>query len=80
MEVRLFNPSLKDFSHTYDIDGVKQTFTIPAYGYAAIPKEVATKLANRLADYLIGKHGVKVNYEADKQSWLLEIWKLSEQN
>jgi hypothetical protein len=66
----LFNPSLESFEFIYD----KKVYTIPAFGIETFPKYLADRIANRLADTIIGQRGVMENHTLDKEKILKEIY------
>jgi hypothetical protein len=68
--VSLFNPSLEAFEFTYD----NKVYIFPAYGIETYPKWLADRMANSLADTIIGKRGVIKNHSLDKEELLKEIY------
>jgi hypothetical protein len=66
----LFNPSLESFTFTYD----QKEYILPAYGVEVFPKYLADRLAESLADNIIGKRGVIKNHSLDKEELLKEIF------
>lgn len=68
--VKLFNPSLDDFTFTYG----KEQHSLAAYGVESFPKYLAEKMAHRLADTIISKRGVRENHQLDKEKLLKEIF------
>lgn len=66
----LFNPSLDSFTLTYD----KQSYTLPAYGIDTFPKWLADRIANGLAEQIIGNHGIIKNHALDRFNLLKEIY------
>ena len=68
--VNLFNPSLESFTFIYD----KKEYILPAYGIESYPKYLADRLAESLADTIIGKRGVIKNHSLDKEELLKEIF------
>ena len=68
--VSLFNCSLDSFDFTYD----NKVYTLPAYGIETYPKYLADRLAESLADFIIGKRGIIKNHQLDKEELLKEIY------
>lgn len=66
----LFNPSLEPFTFIY----AKEVYIFPSYSIRTYPKYLADKMASALADWIIGKRGVKKNYSLDKEELLKEIY------
>ncbi len=66
----LFNPSLESFTFIYD----KKEYVLPAYGIESYPRYLADRLAESLADNIIGKRGVIKNHSLDKEELLKEIF------
>ena len=72
----LLNPDLKDFEYTYaDEDNIQHTDKINALELKRLPKYLADHVAQKLAEYLVYKHGIKTNYEDEKKEILKEIYK-----
>ena len=56
----------------------KEVYTLHAMSYDSFPKYIADKIAPLLADKIIGKMGVKENYELDKAKLLDKIYMRNE--
>jgi hypothetical protein len=67
----LYNPDRETFTFTYD--GGKEVYTLYPMSYDEFPAYIARKIANALADKIIGKDGVKNNYTQDKEELLKRI-------
>lgn len=68
----LFNPDMETFIFSYD--GGKEIYTLYPMSHETFPTYIADKIAPQLADRIIGKTGVKQNYELDKQELLKRIY------
>lgn len=66
----LFNPALEEFKFTYD--GTE--YAIAGYDFVTHPTYLADKMANKLADWILSKWGIKQNYELDKKELLEKIY------
>lgn len=66
----IFNPSLEEFRYTYE--GTE--YVLAPYGIETYPKYLADRMANRLADEIISKQGVRKNHQLDKDELLKQIY------
>jgi hypothetical protein len=66
----LFNPSLEIFTFIYD----KEEYSLIPYGIERFPKYLADKMAPAMADWILGKRGIKKNYTLEKEELLKEIY------
>jgi len=66
----IFNPSLELFTLSFD----KDSYVLPAYGIETFPKWIADRMAQSLADTIIGQRGVMKNHQLDKEELLREIY------
>jgi hypothetical protein len=74
-ETYIFNPDLRDFSFSLsDDDNIVHEYTLLAQEITTLPKYIADHGANKLADYILGKRGIKQNYELDKNNLMKEIY------
>ena len=71
----LFNPDVKDFIFKCaDEDNTPHEYTLRAQEITTLPKWIAGKGANDLANMLVWKWGIKTNYEDEKKAVLKEIY------
>lgn len=75
MKKHIFNPLLKDFVTTYDIneDGIPVTFIARAQEITSFEPIVADHVASHLADEVLNQRGVRTNPVDDKEAILKEI-------
>ena len=75
MSKHIFNPLLKDFVTTYDIneDGHPVTFVARAQEITAFDPIVADHIASHLADEVLNQRSVRTNPVDDKEEILKEI-------
>lgn len=69
---RLQNPSLEEFVFSYN--GGREKYVLAAYDIKTFPKYIADLMASGLADKIIGKRGIRQNYQQDKEDLLKEIF------
>ncbi len=67
----LYNPDRETFTYSYD--GGKAIYTLYPMSYDDFPAYIARKIANALAEKIIGKEGVKKNFSLDKEELLKRI-------
>lgn len=70
--ITLFNPDREPFIFSYN--GGREVYTLYAMSYDEFPKYIALKMASKLAEKMIGKLGVKENFELDKKKLLERIF------
>lgn len=72
--MRLYNPSLSDFSYShFNDDNIETVYTLRAMEITDLPDPIALFMMKHLIDFLIDENGVKLNRDDDRVMWEKKI-------
>lgn len=72
--MRLYNPSIQDFSYThFDDENKGKEYTLRAMEITTLPDHIGKFMLKHLIDWLIVENGVKTNWDDDRPMWKEKI-------